>query len=112
MTGEPMWDELAHRFPGHVDTQGPLDACCCTGWALLHRQDEQYCAGGSSAVGRPADDGGGALRGRSYRPTRERLFHVAGKSRDHVLKLYGSATSDVMLPSGGQAVYFSSDFAA
>lgn len=45
-------------------------------------------------------------------PTREGQFSVYLKSRDHVSKLYGSAMPFAMFFSGGQAVHYSSDFAA
>ena len=50
--------------------------------------------------------------GASYTPTREGLFHVGWKSRDHVSKLYDSSMPFAMFFSGGQAVHYSSDFAA
>ena len=50
--------------------------------------------------------------GSSYTPTREGLFHVGWKSRDHVSKLYDSPMPFAMFFSGGQAVHYSSDFAA
>ena len=45
-------------------------------------------------------------------PTREGLFHVYLMDADHVSKLYGSAMPYSMFFSGGQAVHYSSDFAA
>ena len=50
--------------------------------------------------------------GASYTPTREGLFHVYLKDADHVSHLYGSAMPYSMFFSGGQAVHYSSDFAA
>ena len=50
--------------------------------------------------------------GASYTPTREGLFHVGWKSRDHVSNLYDSSMPFAMFFSGGQAVHYSSDFAA
>ncbi len=50
--------------------------------------------------------------GASYSPTREGVFHVGWKSANHVSKLYGSAMPFSMFFSGGQAVHYSSDFAA
>ena len=50
--------------------------------------------------------------GASYSPTREGVFHVGWKSANHVSKLYGSAMPYSMFFSGGQAVHYSSDFAA
>ena len=50
--------------------------------------------------------------GASYSPTREGLFHVYTKDADHVSHLYGSEMPYSMFFSGGQAVHYSSDFAA
>ncbi|MEW2046251.1 L,D-transpeptidase family protein [Streptomyces sp. NPDC005476] len=50
--------------------------------------------------------------GSQYTPTREGVFHVYWKSRDHVSTLYGSPMPYAMFFSGGQAVHYSSDFAA
>jgi L,D-transpeptidase catalytic domain/Putative peptidoglycan binding domain len=44
--------------------------------------------------------------------TREGLFSVGWKSRHHVSKLYDSEMPYAMFFSGGQAVHYSSDFAA
>lgn len=44
--------------------------------------------------------------------TREGLFAVEWKDRDHVSNLYGSKMPFSMFFSGGQAVHYSSDFAA
>ena len=45
-------------------------------------------------------------------PTREGAFSVYRKSRDHVSTLYDSSMPFAMFFSGGQAVHYSSDFAA
>jgi peptidoglycan hydrolase-like protein with peptidoglycan-binding domain len=45
-------------------------------------------------------------------PTREGLFHVYLKDADHVSHMFGSAMPYSMFFSGGQAVHYSSDFAA
>ena len=45
-------------------------------------------------------------------PTREGTFKVYRKSRDHVSHEYGSPMPFAMFFSGGQAVHYSSDFAA
>ena len=45
-------------------------------------------------------------------PTREGTFSVYWKSRNHVSTIYGSAMPFAMFFSGGQAVHYSSDFAA
>ena len=45
-------------------------------------------------------------------PTREGVFSINSKSRDHVSRLYGSSMPFAMFFNGGQAVHYSSDFAA
>ncbi|SEO19167.1 Peptidoglycan-binding (PGRP) domain of peptidoglycan hydrolases-containing protein [Actinacidiphila rubida] len=50
--------------------------------------------------------------GSQYTPTREGLFHVTFKSRDHVSTLYHTAMPYAMFFSGGEAVHYSADFAA
>ncbi|MGC5361306.1 L,D-transpeptidase family protein [Streptomyces sp. DT24] len=50
--------------------------------------------------------------GSEYTPTREGAFSVFWKSRDHVSTLYDSPMPYAMFFSGGQAVHYSSDFAA
>lgn len=111
MTHEPSADELANRITPMGNVPGPLDPRCRTGRAL--------CVDKSSRTLRWVVDGqvletvdvrfGSTLRNT---PTREGLFHVYWKSRDHVSKEYGSAMPYAMFFSGGQAVHYSSDFAA
>lgn len=50
--------------------------------------------------------------GSQYTPTREGTFSVFWKSRHHVSTIYHSAMPYAMFFSGGQAVHYSSDFAA
>ncbi|MFE7762719.1 L,D-transpeptidase family protein [Streptomyces sp. NPDC057438] len=50
--------------------------------------------------------------GSEYTPTREGLFHVYFKSRDHWSTLYDTPMPYAMFFSGGQAVHYSADFAA
>ncbi|MEU2282206.1 L,D-transpeptidase family protein [Streptomyces sp. NPDC013178] len=50
--------------------------------------------------------------GSQYTPTREGVFRVYWKSRHHVSTLYDSPMPYAMFFSGGQAVHYSSDFAA
>lgn len=109
MTRTPTDDELHNIAIGSASTRTPLDARCLTGRAL--------CIDKTSHTLRWVVDGKVrstlAVRfGASYSPTREGLFHVGWKSADHVSKLYGSAMPFSMFFSGGQAVHYSSDFAA
>ncbi|MEV6383604.1 L,D-transpeptidase family protein [Streptomyces sp. NPDC051773] len=50
--------------------------------------------------------------GSEYTPTREGLFSVYFKSRDHWSTLYDTPMPYAMFFSGGQAVHYSADFAA
>ncbi len=50
--------------------------------------------------------------GSRYTPTREGVFKVYWKSRNHWSTLYDTPMPYAMFFSGGQAVHFSSDFAA
>ncbi|MFF4657028.1 L,D-transpeptidase family protein [Streptomyces sp. NPDC001381] len=50
--------------------------------------------------------------GSQYTPTREGVFRVYWKSRNHVSTLYHTPMPYAMFFSGGQAVHFSADFAA
>ncbi len=109
MTREPTTDELANKLPGSTTTTAALDARCRTGRAL--------CIDKSSRTIRWVVDGSVrrtmAVRfGASYTPTREGLFHVGWKSRDHVSSLYDTPMPFAMFFSGGQAVHYSADFAA
>jgi peptidoglycan hydrolase-like protein with peptidoglycan-binding domain len=104
MTSDPSRDAMGlHNVPG------PLDDRCRTGRAL--------CVDKSTQTLRWVVDGQ-VLKtvdvrfGASYTPTREGLFHVNSKSRDHVSSLYDSSMPFAMFFSGGQAVHYSSDFAA
>jgi lipoprotein-anchoring transpeptidase ErfK/SrfK len=109
MTHRPSEAELQNQVTPMGNVPGPLDARCLTGRAL--------CVDKSSRTLRWVVDGQ-VLRtvdvrfGASYTPTREGLFHVGWKSRDHVSKLYDSSMPFAMFFSGGQAVHYSSDFAA
>jgi hypothetical protein len=50
--------------------------------------------------------------GSQYTPTREGVFHVYWKSRNHWSTLYDTPMPYAMFFSGGQAVHYSYDFAA
>ena len=104
MTGTPTRDAMGlHNVPG------PLDDRCRTGRAL--------CIDKSSQTLRWVVDGR-VLKtvdvrfGASYTPTREGVFSVYLKDADHVSHLFDSSMPFAMFFSGGQAVHYSSDFAA
>jgi peptidoglycan hydrolase-like protein with peptidoglycan-binding domain len=108
MTGDPTAAELANKKPDPADGR-PLDSRCRTGRAL--------CIDKTSYSLRWVVDGKVRTTldvrfGAEYTPTREGLFSVYWKDRDHVSDLYGSAMPFSMFFSRGQAVHYSSDFAA
>jgi peptidoglycan hydrolase-like protein with peptidoglycan-binding domain len=109
MTHRPTNDELANRVSDGSWTSARLDQRCLTGHVL--------CIDKASRTLRWVVEGEVrktmAVRfGAAYTPTREGLFHIGWKSRDHVSKLYDSAMPFAMFFSGGQAVHYSSDFAS
>jgi hypothetical protein len=109
LTHRPTTAELKNQVTPMGNVPGPLDQRCLTGRAL--------CIDKSSRTLRWVVDGHvrrivDVRFGASYTPTREGLFHVYWKDADHVSKLFGSAMPFAMFFSSGQAVHYSSDFAA
>jgi peptidoglycan hydrolase-like protein with peptidoglycan-binding domain len=105
MTREPSDAELHNR----ANQPGALDARCLTGRVV--------CVDKTSSTLRWVVDGQvlqtlDARFGASTTPTREGVFHVYLKDADHVSRLFGSSMPYAMFFSGGQAVHYSSDFAA
>ena len=113
MSSEPTSDELNNVEPEPVTYDAadgaPLDARCLTGHVL--------CIDKTSSSLRWVVDGDVQMTvdarfgGNGYF-TREGLFHVSYKSRDHVSSLYESSMPFAMFFSGGEAVHYSYDFAA
>jgi peptidoglycan hydrolase-like protein with peptidoglycan-binding domain len=108
MTTEPTADELANREPDPAEGAA-LDRRCRNGRVL--------CIDKTSSSLRWVVDGSVRLTldvrfGSEFTPTREGTFSVYWKDADHVSDLYGSAMPLAMFFSGGQAVHYSSDFAA
>jgi hypothetical protein len=106
MTHEPGRWEL--YLMGGQPAAAP-DARCMTGRVL--------CVSKSSRTLRWMIDGRTVSTlpvrfGSQYTPTREGVFRVYWKSRNHWSTLYDSPMPYAMFFSGGQAVHFSSDFAA
>lgn len=111
MTREPTRGELTNQPPpgGGGNTPGPLDPRCTTGRVL--------CIDKSSRTLRWVVDGDvrktvDVRFGSSELPTREGVFAIERKSRDHVSSLYHTPMPYAMFFSRGQAVHYSSDFAA
>ena len=108
MTTNPTADELANRPPDPADGR-PLDPRCRTGLVL--------CIDKTSRSLRWVVDGKVRVTvdvrfGSAELPTREGVFSVYRKSRDHVSSLYHTSMPFAMFFSGGQAVHYSPDFAA
>jgi peptidoglycan hydrolase-like protein with peptidoglycan-binding domain len=107
VTHEPTQTEL---FPPAPVVNGKkLDARCATGVVLCIDKSTRklrYVVDG--VVKMQLDVRFGAVK----TATREGSFTVGWKSRNHVSKLYDSAMPYAMFFSGGQAVHYSSDFAA
>lgn len=108
MTTEPTADALANRKPDPADG-APLDPRCTTGAALCIDKTSNSLRWVVGGTVRMSVD---VRFGSTSTPTREGLFSVYRKSRDHVSTLYGSSMPFAMFFSGGQAVHYSSDFAA
>jgi len=109
MTTRPTTAELHNRGTAPGNRPGALDPRCRVGRAL--------CIDKSSSTLRFVVDGRvqqtlDTRFGASSTPTREGVFHVYLKSIDHVSQLYGSAMPFAMFFDRGQAVHYSSDFAA
>ncbi len=109
MTRPPTQDELANKISNGTFTRAPLDDRCRVGRVL--------CVDKTTRTIRWVVDGRVrttmAVRfGGQYTPTREGVFSVNAKSRDHVSSLYDTPMPFAMFFSGGQAVHYSPDFAA
>lgn len=109
MTRPPSADELANRISDGTVTRAPLDDRCRVGRVM--------CVDKTSRTIRWVVDGKVrttmAVRfGGQYTPTREGVFSVNYKSRNHVSSLYDTPMPFAMFFSGGQAVHYSPDFAA
>jgi hypothetical protein len=108
MSHEPTVAELANARPDPADGAA-LDPRCLTGHTI--------CVDKTSSSLRWVVDGKVRLTvdarfgGEGHR-TREGLFHVERKSRDHVSSLYDTSMPYAMFFSRGQAVHYSPDFAA
>ena len=109
MTHQPSAAELDNKVTPMGNVPGKLDARCLTGRALcIDKKSRTLRFVVDGQVQRTVDVRFGA----AYSPTREGVFHVYWKDATHVSKLYGSAMPFSMFFSKGQAVHYSSDFAA
>ncbi|HEX4977779.1 MAG TPA: peptidoglycan-binding protein [Nocardioides sp.] len=109
MTVEPSADSLANR-PYDPADGAPLDPrCLAVARALCIDKSTnslRYVVDGKVRTAVDVRFGSAEL------PTREGVFSVYRKSRDHVSSLYDTSMPFAMFFSGGQAVHYSPDFAA
>ncbi len=110
MTTEPTTDELhPERVVAAAAPSGALDPRCTTGRVLCIDKTTSTL---SLVVDGQVRSTLAARFGGAATPTREGVFSVLRMDRDHVSNLFGSAMPFSMFFSGGQAVHYSSDFAA
>ena len=105
MTHEPSEAELA----GLENSPGALDARCTGGRVLCIDKTSRTLRWVVDGTVRATVD---VRFGADATPTRDGVFSVQRMDRDHVSNLFGSAMPLSMFFSGGQAVHYSSDFAA
>ncbi|WP_333771673.1 L,D-transpeptidase family protein [Streptomyces sp. IBSBF 2435] len=107
LTHQPTHKELYPPVP--AKPAGKLDPRCMTGRALCVSKTSRTLSWVIDGKVQATMD---VRFGSQYTPTREGLFHVNSKSRDHVSTIYHTSMPFAMFFSGGQAVHYSSDFAA
>jgi peptidoglycan hydrolase-like protein with peptidoglycan-binding domain len=105
-TGQPSHDQL---FPPTSKPLGTPDPRCTKGRVICISKKSDTLAW---MVGGRVVSAMDVRFGSQYSPTREGVFAVTFKSRHHVSTLYHSPMPYAMFFSGGQAVHYSSDFAA
>ncbi|MFF8288203.1 L,D-transpeptidase family protein [Streptomyces sp. NPDC016309] len=103
---KPTADELRPPTTNELDKP---DARCMTGRVLCVSKESRTLAWMIDGKVVSAMD---VRFGSENTPTREGTFKVDSKSRDHVSTLYHTPMPYAMFFSGGQAVHYSSDFAA
>ncbi|MEV5601115.1 L,D-transpeptidase family protein [Streptomyces sp. NPDC052299] len=106
MTREPTADELN---PPTTRPVAKPDKRCLTGRVLCISKNSRTL---SWMIDGKVVSSMDVRFGSQYTPTREGTFSVYWKSRHHVSSIYHTAMPYAMFFSGGQAVHYSSDFAA
>ncbi|WP_328670235.1 L,D-transpeptidase family protein [Streptomyces sp. NBC_00322] len=107
MTKKPTRDELAGRTVNKPSAK--LDPRCMTGRVMCVSKTTRTLSWVVDGKVRSTMD---VRFGSQYTPTREGVFSVFQKSRDHVSTIYHTSMPYAMFFSGGQAVHYSADFAA
>ncbi|MFD7323804.1 L,D-transpeptidase family protein [Streptomyces sp. NPDC059875] len=106
MTHKPTADELKPSTTNKLDKP---DARCMTGRVLCISKESRTLAWMIDGKVVSSMD---VRFGSENTPTREGTFKVNSKSRNHVSTIYHTPMPFAMFFSGGQAVHYSSDFAA
>ncbi|MEU1536631.1 L,D-transpeptidase family protein [Actinacidiphila glaucinigra] len=105
-TRQPTHDAM---YPPTANPVAKLDPRCMTGRVLCVSKTSRTLAWVVNGRVVSAMD---VRFGSQYTPTREGTFSVFAKSRHHVSTIYHTPMPYAMFFSGGQAVHYSSDFAA
>ncbi|MFE0426011.1 peptidoglycan-binding protein [Streptomyces sp. NPDC058953] len=108
MTKRPTRDELDGRTAG-TKPAAKLDPRCLNGRALCVSKTSRTLSWVVDGKVRSAMD---VRFGGEETPTREGVFSVFRKERDHISNLYDTPMPYSLFFSGGQAVHYSADFAA
>ena len=107
MTSKPTVEELTNKPPKKVI--GSIDQRCMTGRVLcINKQSNKLNWVVDGKVTKTLD----VRFGSELTPTREGVFTLYWKSRNHHSTIYDTPMPYAMFFSGGQAVHYSSDFAA
>lgn len=109
MSARPTAAELADEPTRATTTEGfQLDERCMTGRAVCVSKKQRALAWVVDGEIRFTTD---VRFGSELTPTREGVFSIGWKSRDHVSSLYDTPMPYALFFSGGQAIHFSADFA-
>lgn len=110
MTRKPTSDELNNVVPEKAPTPAMvLDDRCLQGRVICISKSQRRLAWVIDGKIQSTMD---VRFGSVQTPTRNGVFSVYWKSRDHVSSLYDSPMPFALFFSGGQAVHYSADFAA
>lgn len=109
MTHEPTTDELNNVAPKPGDGAMTLDDRCLQGRVICISKAQRKLAWVVDGEIRMTMD---VRFGSELTPTRNGVFAVNWKSRDHVSSIFHTAMPYALFFSGGQAVHYSADFAA
>lgn len=109
MTHEPTTDELNNVAPAPGAGAMTLDDRCLQGRVVCISKAQRKLAWVIDGEVQMTMD---VRFGSELTPTRNGVFAVNWKSRDHVSSLYDSPMPYALFFSGGQAVHYSADFAS